>query len=64
MQSPNVLVKGVIYAEDQLLLIRASDILNQALKSRISMSTPRMSRDGSDYHIIFHLEVEAGQRGG
>lgn len=64
MQSPRILVKGLLYSEDQQVLVRASDLLNQVLQGRVSMSTVRRSRDGSDYHIIFHLELEAGQRGG
>jgi len=64
MQSPGVLIKGVLYSEDQQVLVRASDLLNQVLQGRISMSTVRRSRDGSDYHVIFHLELEAGRRGG
>jgi hypothetical protein len=57
-------VKVVLYHEDEEVLVRATDLLVQALGDRVSMSTVRRSRDGSDYHIIFHLELEAGQRGG
>jgi hypothetical protein len=54
------LVKGLLYHVDPEILVKATDLFNEALAGRISLSTPRRSRDGSDYHIIFHFTVEEG----
>jgi len=57
-------VKIILYDRDQKLLVRAADLLVEAFGDQISMSSPRRSRDLTDYHVIAYIELEAGQRGG
>ena len=57
-------VKIILYDRDQKLLVKAADLLVEAFGDQISMSSPRRSRDLTDYHVIAYIELEAGQRGG
>jgi hypothetical protein len=56
-------VKIILYDRDQKLLVKAADLLVEAFGDQISMSSPRRSRDLTDYHVIAYIELEAGQRG-
>lgn len=51
-------VKAVLYHEDEEVLVRAADLLVQALGDRVSMSAVRRSRDLSDYHCIAFIQVD------
>jgi len=51
-------VKLILYHEDERLLVRAADLLVEAFGDKVSMSSPRRSRDLTDYHVIAYLEVD------
>jgi len=58
MQRQRAQVKLIIYHEDEKLLLKAADLLVEAFGNRISMSSPRRSRDLTDFHVIAYLEVD------
>ena len=51
-------VKILIFADEEDLLVRASEILTRALGPKISISRPRLSQDGEDYRLVAYLKID------